>query len=132
MCAISSVQKPRISLCFITPPMNTKRRARETPVTISGLVIGIFVTERIALCILLLILWIPTAAMVPTTVATIDAITAIITVFSNRLRRVLLLKSSVYHFVVNPVKCTVFEVELKEKNISNNIGRYRMKNIMET
>ena len=44
MCAISSVAKPRMLFIFIIVPTKANSSASDTPVTISGLVSGIFVT----------------------------------------------------------------------------------------
>ena len=68
---------------------------------------------------------IPTAAIVPSTVETTEAITAMINVFIKSLSKSGLVKSSLYHFSVNPVKSIVLFVELNEKTIRIRIGIYR-------
>jgi hypothetical protein len=54
MCAISRVKKPRTLFIFIICPKKAKRSARETPVTISGFVSGMFVTAIVTARVFLL------------------------------------------------------------------------------
>jgi len=81
ICAMISVTKPNSK--FILAAKNTNKSISETPVTISGLIIGMFVP-----CITIVrgsffILFIPIAAAVPRIVAAIDATVATITVFKS-------------------------------------------------
>lgn len=83
MCAMRSVVKPRTLLSFIICPANAKSSASETPVTISGFVSGIFVTAIVMRRIRPDMARMPMAAMVPSTVATSEAITATMTEFAS-------------------------------------------------
>ena len=68
ICAINSVGNPRASFELTKLPTNTNKSIMETPVTISGFIIGILVTVKTALLThFFFIVWIPTAAIVPST-----------------------------------------------------------------
>ncbi|GHV31035.1 hypothetical protein FACS189481_5920 [Clostridia bacterium] len=97
---------------------------RETPVTISGLTIGRLVKRIIMRLNLLLKKCTPTAETVPITVATIEAIIAIISVFKTALQISWLWNSLLYHANVKPVQCDLLLDSLKENAIRTNIGRY--------
>ena len=70
-------------------------------------------------------LWIPSAATVPKTVARTDAATAIITVFTSERRMSSLLKSLIYQSKVKPVQLALDLEALNENTIRTSIGRYR-------
>ena len=67
----------------IITPAKANSSARETPVTISGFVSGMFVTAIVTRRIRPDMARMPIAAMVPRTVATTEAITAIMTEFAS-------------------------------------------------
>ena len=96
-CAINSVPKPRTSSILSHVPINTKSSASETPVTISGFDIGIFVTDITRLRVRFFILLMPSAAVVPSKVATTLEATARIRVFSKSPIRLEFVNSSLYH-----------------------------------
>ena len=102
----------------------------EIPVTISGFIIGILVTELIKpLTYLLRILRRPSAAIVPITVERQADATARINVFFRAVKVAALLKSSRYQYSEKPVKTPVLLVLLKEKSIKTRIGVYSMRRI---
>ena len=101
ICAIRSVTNPNSR--FILAAKNTKRSIRDTPVTISGLIIGIFVILRTTAFGNFLMLFIPIAASVPRIVEIILAKTAIIMVFTREEMIISFLKSFSYHSNVNPL-----------------------------
>ena len=104
--------------------MNTNKSIIETPVTISGFIIGILVTViTLDLTTPFFILSIPTAARVPITVAVIAEVTARMSVFVKAFIVALSLKSSTYHFVENPCITLVLFVPLNESTMSIIIGR---------
>ncbi len=69
MWAIRRVVKPNTLLMRSALPTKTKTRAKDTPVTMSGLVSGMFVTVSANERSLPLMLYMPKAAIVPITVA---------------------------------------------------------------
>ena len=75
MCASTTVMYPWL-MC-----RNTKSRKSETPVMMSGFSIGMLFMNVIACFALLLMLWMPIAAMEPMMVDTVAAIRAITMVF---------------------------------------------------
>ena len=94
---MNKVQKPRTSSIFSIVPTKTNNSASETPVTISGLDIGIFVTDITRRRVRFFILQIPIAAVVPRTVAATEEVTASISVFSKSPIKFELVNSSLYH-----------------------------------
>ena len=77
-----------------------------------------FVTEvMVPFMYLFLILYMPSAAAVPTTVAIREDRTARIRVLRSAVKVSVELKSSLYHLKLKPVKTAVLLDSLKEKNI---------------
>ena len=116
ICAIRSVTNPNSR--FILAAKNTKSSIRDTPVTISGLMIGIFVMPIITLFGTLRILFMPIAARVPRTVETTLETQAIIIVFIRDEIIILLLKRRIYQSRVKPLNTLRLFVSLNEKTIS--------------
>ena len=86
MCAASIDQKPRLVVAPNSRPKNTNMSMSEMPVMMSGFIMGMSVAVSSAVRrYLLRSLFMPTAAAVPITVETIDAITARISVFLSAL-----------------------------------------------
>ena len=96
----------------------------DTPMTMSGLMIGMLETVWITVRFLPRKLLIPIAADVPRIVAKKEAKTAIIRVFHSEFIMCLSLKSDSYHFSVKPFH-TVDMLLLNEKMMNTMIGRYR-------
>ena len=97
VCAISMVIRPNFIGRKAIPDAATKRSIMETPVTISGFIIGMFVTEDIAVFKnLLFILSMPSAANVPITVARSEEETARISEFLSAFSACASRKSSLY------------------------------------
>lgn len=121
---MKSVQK--LSLSSVAPmsvPTNTKRSIIETPVTISGFIMGILVTELTSPRIRReRIRSSPTAAQVPITVAVTAELTARISVLRSASKTSLLRKSSRYQYRENPAKTPVLAVLLKENSIRTIMG----------
>ena len=120
---MTSVTKPNSR--FILAAKNTNSSMSETPVTISGLTIGMFVMFiTIALGTLRMEL-IPIAARVPSSVAAMLAITAIMMVFISEEMMTSLRNSFAYQSSVNPLNTERLLVSLNENTISTKIGTYR-------
>ena len=89
-----SVAKPRMLFIFSIVPTKAKSSASETPVTISGLVSGIFVTPIVKRRRRGPMECMPRAAQVPRIVANIEDRSATITEFSSSGSSTLSRKSS--------------------------------------
>ena len=100
MCESRTVPKP-ISKLKITP-RKVKSSISETPITISGLMIGMFDAFCTSMRVLPFRLLIPIAADVPRIVANSEARTAISRVFVRAFMIELLLNSSRYQSKVKP------------------------------
>ena len=122
ICAMRSVQKPKIELIFSIVPVNANKSARATPVTISGFVIGMFVSVMTALRIWPFIEWMPTAAIVPTTVAMTLESTAMISELRRSVSSVESLKRFAYCRKVKPLKVAMSRPSLNEATASTIIG----------
>ena len=108
-----------------------KKSIIDIPVTISGFIIGTLVTDVMeVLRILLLILYIPSAAAVPITVARRAERIARTRVLRRAVNASGDEKSSAYHFKVKPVNTEVLSDLLKEKSISVSIGIYSIANMI--
>ena len=130
MCAISSVQKPRMDLMRSRLPAKANSSARETPVTISGLVMGMFVSVMTAERIFPRILWMPRAATVPRTVAIRLDSTAMNRELRSSVSSVPSRNSSAYWWKVKPLKTATSAPLLKEAMASTIIGIYRKMKMM--
>ena len=105
------------------PTTATKNSIIDIPVTISGFIIGMFVTERTAFFANLFFMrWMPAAAAVPMTVASAEEQIARTSVFRRAANVSGERKSSRYHRRLKPVKTAVLFEALKEKKISVMIG----------
>ena len=122
MCAMRSVQKPKIELIFSIVPVNANRSASATPVTISGFVIGMFVSVMTALRIRPFIEWMPTAAMVPKNVAIRLERIAMMREFRSSVRSVSSRKRFAYCRKVKPLKVAMSRPSLNEATASTIIG----------
>ena len=122
MCAMRSVQKPKIELIFSIIPVNANKSARATPVTISGFVIGMFVSVMTALRIWPFIEWMPTAAMVPKNVAMRLERIAMMREFRSSVRSVSSRKRFAYCRKVKPLKVAMSRPSLNEATASTIIG----------
>ena len=126
ICATSSVQKVRLLRCpSIRVPTKTNSRERDTPVTISGLVMGILVRFMASLRILGFRPLMPTAATVPKAVATKLASTDTIRELRSSSSRLSSSNSRTYCFRVKPSKCVMFLPVLKDATTSTAMGIYR-------
>ena len=125
MWAMSSVQKLRIELMRSIVPVKANSSARATPVTISGFVIGMFVSVMTALRSLPFIEWMPTAAIVPTTVAMTLESTAMISELRRSVSSVESLKRFAYCRSVKPLNVAMSRPVLNEATASRIIGIYR-------
>ena len=110
---------------FILAAKKTNKSIKETPVTISGLIIGILVTFIIRDFGSFFILCMPIAARVPRIVEAMLARVAIIIVFIKDEIIILLLNKRSYQSKVKPLKTERLFVSLNEKTISTKIGTYR-------
>ena len=128
MCAMRSVVKPRTLLSFIICPANAKSSASETPVTISGFVSGIFVTAIVMRRIRPDMARMPMAAIVPSTVATSEAITATMTEFASSGSSTPSRKSAPYCANVKPFHTAISVPALNDATASTIIGIYRNRN----
>ena len=108
MWAMSRLQNDREVAQPIHRPMNTNSSISDTPVTMSGFIMGMLVTvitvwdssrERMR--------WMPTAAMVPMTVATLAESTAKIRVLRRAVMVSELEKTSPYQYSEKPEKTEV-------------------------
>ena len=127
---MSSVQKFKDCLePSMVLPTKMNSRERLTPVTISGLVMGMLVRLMTTLRIFGFMLWIPTAATVPKTVAMRLESTATRTELPSRDSRVSSRKSRAYCWKVKPSKRVISLPVLKEARISTAIGAYRNTNM---
>ena len=117
---MSSVTNPNSK--FILAAKNTNRSIRDTPVTISGLMIGIFVMFITIAFGTFFMLFMPMAARVPRTVETMLAITAIISVFTRDEIMISFWKSFLYQSRVKPLNTLLLFDSLNEKTISTNMG----------
>ena len=125
-CAIKSVGKPKTSLVVTKCPTKTNRSIIETPVTISGFIIGILVTVKTAFLIhFFRFALIPTAASVPIISAKIEDVIAKTSVFDNACNVIRSLKSSQYHFKEKPESTLVLLVPLKDITTMTAIGAYK-------
>ena len=113
---------------------NTNSSIRETPVTISGLTIGKFVTFITRRFRHFFILLMPMAAAVPSTVANIAATRAIIRVFFRASSSIRSSNIWTYHLKVKPDQTVLLFVaeSLKEKTIRTTIGAYKKIKIKAT
>ncbi|MPN42777.1 hypothetical protein SDC9_190335 [bioreactor metagenome] len=102
--------------------MNTKSKSSETPVTISGFIIGRFDTFMTTPLTRLDRLCIPIAAAVPSIVAATEESTAIKSVLRSASISISSLNNASYHRKENPEKIVFDFVELNEKKIITRIG----------
>ena len=108
---------------LITVATATKRSIIDTPVTISGFIIGMLVTDLTApLNTLLRVWWRPRAAKVPISVAMVEERTARISEFLSAVNASSSAKSSSYQTNENPLNSLRLPASLKEKIISTAIG----------
>ena len=125
-CEISIVQKLRLVAAPNSRPTNTNISISEIPVMISGFIMGMFVTVSIvARRYLLRIRLMPTAAAVPMTVETTDALSARISVFRTAPSVSASFISSRYQLREKPEKTERLLASLNEKNSSIAIGANR-------
>ena len=110
------------SLSLSSVPVKAKSSASETPVTISGLVMGMLVSVITAARSRPRALWRPTAAMVPRIVARTLERTAIIREFNNSRKRSESRKSSPYCERVKPLKTAMSLPVLKLATASTTMG----------
>ena len=114
--------KPKTLLDDTILPANTKRSIIETPVTISGFIIGTFVTVITALLShRFFIAFIPTAA-VPIIIEIRAEVTAKTSVLRRAVRAVALRNISTYHFSENPDITLVLFEALNENTTITSIG----------
>ena len=132
-CAISSVPKPKV---FDVPRMvaaATNSSIMETPVTISGFIMGILVTVCTApRSQRLRMVCSPSAPKVPMTVAISAALTASTTELRREVSASSSANSSRYHFSDTPVKDARLPPSLKENIISTRMGTYSRKKMRPT
>ncbi len=115
--------KPKTLLDDTILPANTKRSIIETPVTISGFIIGTFVTVITALLShRFFIAFIPTAAAVPIIIEIRAEVTAKTSVFLRAVRAVALRNISTYHFSEKPDITLVLFEALNENTTITSIG----------
>ena len=118
---MSMVQKP--SFPPIKPMTATNSSIIDTPVTISGFIIGTLVKDRIAAFTpFLRIRSIPRAPSVPITVAKAEEQRARIREFFRALNASVSRNSSLYHLKEKPEKVERLPDSLKEKITNTNIG----------
>ena len=108
--------KPSVPVLPKIEPTKTNRSIIDTPVTISGFIIGMLVVVIMAVRTNLRFIWkIPTVLKVPKTVAITEDKTAKIRVFLRASMVELSFKSSPYHLSEKPPKTDVLLEALKEK-----------------
>ena len=122
----SIVPKPNRS------PMLMKRSMREIPVTISAFNMGILVIPMTTVRERFFRFIMAIQAMVPTTVATRDAISAIAKVLNNACRISLFLNKAMYHFRVKPPHFALVLLALKDSTIRVAIGAYKNTKMRKT
>ena len=126
ICAISSVPKLSESPELMALPTNTNKSISDTPVTISGFIIGIFVTViAVLLSSFERILYMPTAASVPSSVEHTAEQSDNISVFFKAVTVALLWNTDSYQRNENPEKTEVLLPALNEKNTIMSSGAYK-------
>jgi len=125
ICAISMVIYP------IGNIINVNNIIRDTPVTISGLRTGMLEKDINKDLLTGFMLLMPRAATVPTMVAVIVDMTAIVTVLERADIIALLSKRSLYHRREKPVKLESEDPSLNEKSIIIAIGVYKIINMID-
>ena len=119
MCANKMVRKPNLI------PNVINRSIKEIPVTISALIIGIFVIPMMMERFLFFILLMAKLAIVPIIVEISAAKKAITNVLISDWIMASFSNNATYHFKVNPPHLALVLLALKERTIKVIIGAYR-------